>query len=50
MADSKKCAHPMCSCTVGDKDKFCSASCEGAKDISAIACSCGHPGCKSNLK
>jgi hypothetical protein len=50
MADSKKCAQPMCSCTVSDKDKFCSAYCEGAKGTSTIACGCGHSGCKGNLK
>ena len=50
MADTKKCAHPNCSCTVGEKDKYCSAACEAAKGTETIACACGHSGCKSNLK
>ena len=50
MADTKQCAHPNCSCAVGDKGKYCSAYCEGAKGTATIACECGHPGCKGNLK
>jgi hypothetical protein len=50
MADAKKCAHTNCSCTVGGKEKYCSAACEGAKGTETIACDCGHPNCKGNLK
>jgi hypothetical protein len=50
MADAKKCAHPNCSCSVGEKQKYCSAYCEAAKGTETIACECGHPNCQSNLK
>lgn len=47
MADEpKKCAHSGCSCVVSDGEKYCSVACENAKDVTEIACRCGHPGCK----
>jgi len=36
MADVKKCANPVCSCTT--QDKFCSPQCEAAKGTTEIAC------------
>ena len=45
--EPKKCAHTGCSCTVPDKEKYCSTACEAAKNVTEIACSCGHPGCQS---
>jgi hypothetical protein len=50
MADTKRSAHPNCSCTVGEKDKYCSPYCEGAKGTQTIACDCGHPNCEGKLK
>jgi hypothetical protein len=44
--DGKKCAHPVCSCTV-TSGKYCSAQCEAMEKTPDIACKCGHPGCKS---
>ena len=41
----KKCAHESCSCTAPDGEKYCSAACEAAKDITQLACQCGHSGC-----
>jgi metallothionein len=45
--DTKKCANPVRSCTT--KDKFCSTQCEAAKGTTAIACKCGHTGCKGDV-
>ncbi len=47
MADEKgKCAHPACICHVPEGQKYCSTSCEDAKDTLEISCNCGHPGCE----
>jgi hypothetical protein len=47
MADeTKKCAHPACVCTVPEGKKYCSTSCEDAKETLEISCNCGHPGCE----
>lgn len=46
MADTKKCAHPSCSCQVQSGQKYCSMACESAKSMTGLACQCGHPGCK----
>jgi len=48
MADRKKCAHPACSCMTDQK--YCSPHCESHKDTTEIACECGHPGCKGDIK
>jgi hypothetical protein len=47
MADSKKCAHPACSCQV-TKEKYCSAQCAAMEDTPDIDCRCEHPGCKGH--
>ena len=44
MADTKKCAHPSCNCTVTDK-KYCSTFCEGQAGTPDIECECGHASC-----
>ena len=44
MADSKKCAHPSCTCKV-QSGKYCSAQCEAMEKTPVIDCTCGHPGC-----
>jgi hypothetical protein len=48
MADNetKKCAHPSCSCSVAGDDKYCSEYCKDAKDIMEIGCGCEHQGCR----
>jgi len=45
MADSKRCAHPACNCTVSSDDKYCSTYCHDASDKIELACNCGHAGC-----
>jgi predicted nucleic acid-binding Zn ribbon protein len=42
---TKKCAHPVCRCTVTDDKKYCSQRCEDAKGEQEISCDCAHPGC-----
>jgi hypothetical protein len=43
---TKKCAHPVCSCTVKDDEKYCSVQCEAAEDTPDIDCKCAHAVCK----
>lgn len=42
---SKKCAHPACSCPVGNDQKYCSQYCKDAGSTMEISCNCGHAGC-----
>jgi hypothetical protein len=49
MADTKKCAHPQCKCTVTDGGaygKYCSEHCREAADQTELMCDCKHPGCR----
>ncbi len=41
----KKCAHDSCTCLVASGAKYCSTACEDAKDMTTLACDCGHAGC-----
>ena len=41
----KKCANPACNCTAPNKEKYCSAHCEGIAEKIEIVCTCGHDGC-----
>jgi hypothetical protein len=41
MSDQKKCANPACSCVPANKEKFCSAHCEGLKGSTEVMCDCG---------
>ena len=53
MTDPKKCAHTACACFAKEGEKYCSQYCQDAKDVTSIACDCGHPGCensRTNLK
>ncbi len=43
--ETKKCAHPACSCPAPHGEKYCSAYCNDAAGTTEIACNCGHPGC-----
>jgi hypothetical protein len=47
MADSKdkKCAHPVCSCTVTSGD-YCSEACQAMEKTPDIDCKCPHTVCK----
>lgn len=44
--DNTKCKHPACNCTPANGEDYCSVSCKEAKDITEIACQCGHLGCR----
>jgi hypothetical protein len=49
MADSEKCAHPSCVCTVtkgGAYGKYCSEYCKEAKGVTSLRCDCKHPACR----
>ena len=41
--EGKKCAHPICSCTV-TSGKYCSTQCETIEKTPDIDCKCGHVG------
>ena len=43
--ETKKCAHPACSCAAAPGSDYCSTSCEDAADTIEISCNCGHAGC-----
>ena len=53
LAALAKCAHPDCTCTVTDGERYCSDFCleisqaDSAKD--ADGCSCGHPECTATV-
>lgn len=47
--ESKKCAHPVCSCTV-TSGKYCSTQCEAMEKTPDIDCTCGHPACKGGIE
>ena len=38
----------MKSYVLADKEKFCSAYCEGLKGSTERMCDCGHPACKGD--
>lgn len=48
MENNNKCAHPLCACSVGSGNKYCSDHCRDAvdQDIVEIHCDCGHPDCQ----
>ncbi len=47
--DTKKCAHELCSCTVGDDKKYCSQSCEDSVGTTTVGCDCPHASCGGKL-
>jgi hypothetical protein len=50
MADTNKCAHPGCSCTVskgGEYGKYCSEHCKDMKDKVELRCDCPHVSCRA---
>jgi hypothetical protein len=49
MADTTKCAHPACQCTVtkgGEWGKYCSETCKEKRDQIELHCDCHHQGCR----
>jgi hypothetical protein len=49
MADTTKCAHPACECTVakgGEWGKYCSETCKEKGDQTELHCECHHKGCR----
>ena len=48
MSETKKCAHEACSCMAAPNSKYCSSFCEDSKDLTTIACDCGHTGCDAS--
>ena len=49
MADTNKCAHPVCECLVthgGPHGKYCSDHCKQAKDKIELRCDCQHQACR----
>jgi hypothetical protein len=47
--NSKKCAHPVCSCKI-TSGKYCSTQCEAMEKTPDIDCKCGHAGCKGKIE
>ena len=49
LAALAKCAHPACTCTVGEGERFCSDYCAELTNVRAASsdegCNCGHPEC-----
>jgi hypothetical protein len=45
MTERKKCAHPACTCATSDNQKYCSQTCQDAKNLTELVCQCDHPGC-----
>jgi len=49
MADTNKCAHPACNCTVpahGPHGKYCSDHCKAAGQSTELRCGCQHQACR----
>jgi hypothetical protein len=46
MPETKKCAHPACGCIAPDHQKYCSQTCQDAKNLTELSCQCDHAGCR----
>jgi hypothetical protein len=44
-----KCAHPACNCPAPQGEKYCGAYCHDAKDLTELACNCGHGDCAEEM-
>lgn len=44
-----KCAHPACNCPAPEGEKYCGAYCHDARDLTELACNCGHLGCAEEM-
>lgn len=47
--ESKKCAHPICTCKV-TSGKYCSTQCEAMEKTPDVDCTCNHPACKGRTE
>jgi hypothetical protein len=47
--ETKRCAHPNCSCQVQSRQKYCSAQCERADRAPDIDGECEYPGCTGRI-
>ena len=50
MADTTKCAHPACNCTVSkdsEYGKYCSEHCKKKGNTIELHCDCMHPECRN---
>ena len=47
MAESTKCQHERCNCTVAAGQEYCSEYCHDAadEDVVELECDCKHPAC-----
>jgi hypothetical protein len=45
-AESQKCAHPSCHCSVPNGTKYCSDYCKKAPEVE-LHCNCMHMDCRS---
>jgi hypothetical protein len=48
-SESKKCAHPVCTCQV-TSGKYCSTQCEAMEDTPDVDCTCPHSVCKGRTE
>jgi hypothetical protein len=48
-SEGKKCAHPVCSCTV-TSGNYCSTECAAMEKTPDIDCKCEHTGCKGKIE
>ena len=48
-AQSKKCAHPPCSCMATEGSRYCSVECEAMEKTPDLDCLCPHPDCKGKI-
>ena len=49
MANNEKCAHPACNCPAPQGEKYCSNYCHDMRQLTELACNCGHPGCAEEM-
>jgi hypothetical protein len=47
--ETKKCAHPVCTCQVTD-EKYCSTQCETMEEMADVDCACPHSTCKGKTE
>jgi hypothetical protein len=50
-AVQNRCAHPKCTCPVGESEQYCSQACSDATESSSgnDRCACPHPQCSSAM-
>jgi hypothetical protein len=50
MANPRKCANVVCTCTPQGNEKYCSPHCEKIAGRLEVVCMCAHDDCGSNVK